>query len=648
MEKIKNIYGILLLAAVGIVGCSEEKIAPLPEPVPLKMSINSTDLVMGETLEITFDVTGTDEGKTAMNEDVSIKLSATTEKGAVDQLLFEGFPTEVIMKQGETSKTVSVPVKDGLNKEHTVEISAFARGYKLENALQLLTVSDYHYSRVMIKNNADNTVKEGQSFILTASVNSKLKDALTIAITPEEGVAQYLEGLPAELVIPAGESSVESGLIKMIKSTETVADAELKLTLSTVPVASRYPLVANEIVIHRIDMHKNMDTEIRDERWLYEDADQLFVSPQNEDAVKKWGQLNYVVMKEGDPHPNSGNVLPEGKWKFFRAYEFHKIPGCLAKKDSPMGDYTSTDYPLGFADQNTGAVETQGAVDNTKYAYVMDEGYLRMMTLKERAKSGNGGKVWDFGTSAFYSCKFMRGNANSTEWPSSNIRIYPGMRIETRARMRGMENSGMLPGIWLQGNEQVGGNADWNRWPDFGEIDVMENNSRHGNLAYRRGVEQTFHFGSPIPGACTGGGAYNPTKAVTELASGGKNGTIIDEFQIYWVEWIDDETVAIGTNGVETLRVTKAMTEQNGGRWPFSYAVNDEGLYYILTMMFLHKAVPNWEATDMNMSYKAARNVLKVNPDIRIPRMEIDWVRFYIDDTYTDHGKPYRKDLILY
>lgn len=34
------------------------------------------DLVMGETLEITFDVTGTDEGMKAMNEDVSIKLSA--------------------------------------------------------------------------------------------------------------------------------------------------------------------------------------------------------------------------------------------------------------------------------------------------------------------------------------------------------------------------------------------------------------------------------------------------------------------------------------------------------------------------------------------------------------------------------------------
>lgn len=100
-------------------------------------------------------------------------------------------------------------------------------------------------------------------------------------------------------------------------------------------------------------------------------------------------------------------------------------------------------------------------------------------------------------------------------------------------------------------------------------------------------MEQTFHFGAPTPGASTGAGAYNPTKAVTELASGGKTGgTIIDEFQIYWVEWIDDETVAIGTNGVETLRVTKAMTEQNGGRWPFSYSINSEGLYYIITMMF--------------------------------------------------------------
>ena len=46
MKKVR-IY-ILLFAVLGITGCSEEKMAPLPEPVPLRMSINSTDLVMGE------------------------------------------------------------------------------------------------------------------------------------------------------------------------------------------------------------------------------------------------------------------------------------------------------------------------------------------------------------------------------------------------------------------------------------------------------------------------------------------------------------------------------------------------------------------------------------------------------------------------
>lgn len=647
MKSLINKYALPLLA-LGLLACQKaQKPGALPEPVPLRMSINSNDLVMGETLEITFEVTGKEEGQQTTNEDVLIKLSANTERGAVDQLLFDNFPREVVMKQGERSKTISIPVKkEGLNKEWQVEIAAFVRGYKVESALKLVTVSNFHYARVSIKNNADNTVKEGGSFVLVASVNSVLKSPLEIQILPEGDMSAFLANLPTKLVIPAGASSVESDAITVLKSTATKEDIELRFNFAT-PAGSRYPLQNKFLAIQRLDIHKGYDTHIRDERWLYEDADQMFVSAKNEQAVKAWGQENYVVMKEGDPHPNSGKLLPEGKWRFFRSYEFHKIKSCLAKKASPMGDYTAEDYPLGFADQNTGAVETQGAVDNAKYAYVTDEGHLRMMTLKERAKSANTGKTWNFGTSAFYSCKFMRQNPNSTTWPSSNIRIYPGMRIETRARMRGTDNSGMLPGIWLQGNEQVGGNAAWNFWPDFGEIDVMENNSRHPNLGLRYGVEQTYHFGSTTP--ATGVGKYNPTYGVTELASGGKTGkTIIDEFQIYWFEWVDDNTVSIGTNGKETLRITKDMVEKNGARWPFSSSINDEGLYYILTMMFLHKAVPNTGAVQMDMSYLAARNLLKSDPNVKIPRMEVDWVRFYTDATYSDRGKPYRKDLLLY
>ena len=112
------------------------------------------------------------------------------------------------------------------------------------------------------------------------------------------------------------------------------------------------------------------------------------------------------------------------------------------------------------------------------------------------------------------------------------------------------------------------------------------------------------------------------------------------------MEWADDKTVIMGVNGKETIRITEADATANGGRWPFSYAVNNEGLYYILSMMFLNKAEPDYPS--MEMSYATARKMLKSNSSALIPRMEIDWVRFYIDDTYTDHNMPYRSDLILY
>ena len=137
--------------------------ARMKKEMCIRDRLNTTDLVMDETLEVTFEVTGTEEGKTMMNEDLSIKLSATTNRGAVEHLLFEGFPSEVIMKQGEKKKTVFIPVKkEGINKEYYVDISAFARGYRMAGAMQNIVVSAYHNSEVSLKNNIDKTVKEGQ------------------------------------------------------------------------------------------------------------------------------------------------------------------------------------------------------------------------------------------------------------------------------------------------------------------------------------------------------------------------------------------------------------------------------------------------------------------------------------------------------
>lgn len=654
----KTIAYMWVLLIMGALACRQErKGEKLAEPVPLRMSINSDDLVMGETLDLTFEVVDIEEQKLVANEDIPIKLRVQTGGKDVEQLLFDNFPSTVIFPKGERKLKLNIPIKKtGLNKTWQVDFKAFARGYKLDNGLKALSVSDYHYTRIFIKNNPDNTLKEGTSFSLVAQVNSTLKQDLTIHIGADEAMRNRFEHLPEEIVIPKGQNSVELSDIVVKKSTETTEDEQIALTFSIDEAqTSRYPLRNKELVINRLDIHKALDPlPVRDERYLYEDADQMFVSSRHEADVKAWGQSNYRIMNEGDPHPNNGNILPAGKWKFYRAYEFHKIPKLLRSEKSPMGDYTSQEYPLGFANHSTGAVETAGAVDNAKYSYVTDEGHLRMMTLKEPAKSGRTGEVKDFGTSALNSNQFRRDNPVFSTYPTASLRIYPGMRIETRARIRGTLDTGMLPGIWLQGNEQVSGNPEWNHWPDYGEIDVMESNSLKNENRLKYAVEQSWHVGNTQPNTATKGHPHSIV-GVPELARGRVEGreTIIDDFQIYWFEWRSNTEVAVGTNGKEVYKITPADIESRGGRWPFTTEVNTEGMYYILTMMFLGKVAPKHNGTDMKTSHEGARNILKFATEprtVKIPRMEVDWVRFYIDDTYMNFlgDKPFRKDVLLY
>ncbi|MBU3808229.1 MAG: DUF5006 domain-containing protein [Candidatus Phocaeicola faecipullorum] len=625
-------FSAIIMASL-MVGCKDDAtVGALPEPVDLTMTIANSNLVMGDNLDITFSVT--DEKSEISNEDFNIELSLQSSDIEKPAVLFENFPSNVTFSKGEKTKTVSVPViKEGISSQHFVTLSAFVRSYKLNNPSQTFTVSDYHYITFAIKNSSDNTVREGRTFVLTATIDTPSAEDLTISISPKDGERDRYNNLPEEMIIPAGETSVESEVITMVSDKNTTEDEVLTLILNC--ASEKYPLATSQFKINRPDAHKGLDSyEVRDERYLYEDPDQMFVSEKNEKAVQTWGQTYYKIMKEGDPHPNSGNVLPEGKWKFYRAYEFHCIPSCITKKTGQMG-YTSDRYPTCFADQTTEAIQTAGGCDNSKYGWVTDEGYLRMITLKEKTKvqetSAHGAEK-NFGTSAFYANKHKEDNPGASQWAPQNVRIYPGMRIETRARIRGCKNTGMLPGIWLQGNKQVSNDIKWNRWPDFGEIDVMENNSK--NLP--NNVEMTYHIGSTTPGS---GDKYHPTTGgVQNFANK------LEDFNIYWMEWIDNSTVTMGINGQETLKLTEQMCIDNGARWPFSDQINTEGLYYILSMMFLHKAEPNATSFQhLTTDIVRADNYNWSNSPV--PRMEIDWIRFYIDNTYSDHGKPYNKSI---
>ena len=105
----------------------------------------------------------------------------------------------------------------------------------------------------------------------------------------------------------------------------------------------------------------------------------------------------------------------------------------------------------------------------------------------------------------------------------------------------------------------------------------------------------------------------------------------------------------MGINGIETIRITKAKVEKKGNQGPFTDQINDEGLHLLLTMMFLGKVAPNdsESAAYAGITYQDARTSQYSGADSPIPRMEIDWVRFYTDNTYNTHGKQFNP-IILY
>ncbi len=632
---IKQIWTFSAIVIAGLmVGCKDDAtVGALPEPVDLTMTIANSSLVMGESLDITFEVT--DANSEIANEDFNIELSLQCPDINNPAVFFEDFPTLVTFTKGEKVKTISVPViKEGISSTHYVTLNAFVRSYKVNNPSQTVTISDYHYSFVNIKNNTSNEVREGTQFILTVSTPVPAKEDVNITLYPKDEKSNNYQGVtfPLYLKINAGETTADSEPIELQKDNTYKGNEVLTFNVET--ESQQHPLKNSEFSFTKVDIDAPLDPyKVRDERYLYKDPDQMFVSPGNKKAVENWGQLNVKEMNEGEPHPNPEGVLELNKWTFYRAYEFHCIPACYTSKDGVNG-YKSYRYPSCFADQNTEAIQTAGGCDNARYGWITDDGYLRMITLKEKTYYDKEGKPdqsrqFNFGTSAFYANKHKEGNANSSTFKPQNLRIYPGMRIETRARIRGCKNTGMLPGIWLQGNKQVSEDGQWNAWPDFGEIDVMENNSRD----LPNNVEVTFHIGHTTPGK---GDAYNPTTKGGVPNFSGR----LEEFNIYWVEWVDNSTVICGINGEETLRLEQSSIPTTS-RWPFTDQVNGEGLYYILSMMFLGGNEPN-SSTFGTLTTNIVRSDSYVWSNSPVPRMEIDWVRFYIDKKiYTPHGKPF-------
>ena len=134
--------------------------------------------------------------------------------------------------------------------------------------------------------------------------------------------------------------------------------------------------------------------------------------------------------------------------------------------------------------------------------------------------------------------------------PQGNTFDFISGRIDTRtkfaftygtaaARMKLAGGAGLWPAFWALGD---------GRWPDTGEIDIME------------------HVGDPTwtSVALHGPGYFGDTPLVKRAPV--RNASI-DDWHIYSVDWTAD-TLVFRTDGRETYRVTREMVEKYG-RWSF-------------------------------------------------------------------------------
>ena len=568
----KNIlYKILpvCLLTIGLTGCEDEtKYRPLPEAVPLTMSINEKAFVMGEHLKVDIKVEPDADGNEVVaNEDFDIYFTAKAGTEDVANV-FEPFSSIVTFPKGEKQIQVDFPVKtSGLVGTTTMEFVAFARGYKMANSSQGIKVSDYYRISMSLENNTENVVTEGGKFVLVAKVDKPSSVPLEVTITPKEGEEGRYDNLPSTLTIPAGRTSVKSAAVTIKQDYEMTGDLQLVLNLKS--NSSSNPMTAPALTITMTDLESMADPDLYDMTTVYENPNIMFVSYDDD-----WftGKVT-AKMDEGTAHPNAELG---SQWKFDYAIEFHK--------NSTSGDYQK----LGNAtDANRGNILK---IDWTKYAKVTDEGELNICVGVEGT---------NYGTAGIHCCKSL-----GQMWAQNVTRIYPGMRIEMKVRLGG-NRTGFVPMIEVKNPATATTCKEAKQ-----SICILKNVS-----------------GSAITQSVRGEVVSDAKSVVSAIPK-------VEDYNIYWVELVDENTIKLGINGSTTLEVTRDMLDS----WPFTKAstgtsVGAKGLYLVMRMDLFGEG--NSVSSELPAGWDTElKSINPANYATEGPRMIIDWIRFYVNDNY--------------
>ena len=568
----KNIlYKILpvCLLTIGLTGCEDEtKYRPLPEAVPLTMSINEKAFVMGEHLKVDIKVEPDADGNEVVaNEDFDIYFTAKAGTEDVANV-FEPFSSIVTFPKGEKQIQVDFPVKtSGLVGTTTMEFVAFARGYKMANSSQGIKVSDYYRISMSLENNTENVVTEGGKFVLVAKVDKPSSVPLEVTITPKEGEEGRYDNLPSTLTIPAGRTSVKSAAVTIKQDYEMTGDLQLVLNLKS--NSSSNPMTAPALTITMTDLESMADPDLYDMTTVYENPNIMFVSYDDDWFTGK----ETAKMDEGTAHPNAELG---SQWKFDYAIEYHK--------NSTSGDYQK----LGNAtDANRGNVLK---IDWIKYAKVTDEGELNICVGVEGT---------NYGTAGIHCCKSL-----GQMWAQNVTRIYPGMRIEMKVRLGG-NRTGFVPMIEVKNPATATTCKEAKQ-----SICILKNVS-----------------GSAITQSVRGEVVSDAKSVVSAIPK-------VEDYNIYWVELVDENTIKLGINGSTTLEVTRDMLDS----WPFTKAstgtsVGAKGLYLVMRMDLFGEG--NSVSSELPAGWDTElKSINPANYATEGPRMIIDWIRFYVNDNY--------------
>ena len=557
------------MLTIGLTGCEDEtKYRPLPEAVPLTMSINEKAFVMGEHLKVDIKVEPDADGNEVVaNEDFDIYFTA---KAGTDDVanVFEPFISIVTFPKGEKQIQVDFPVKtSGLMGTTTMEFVAFARGYKIANSSQGIKVSDYYRISMSLENNTENVVTEGGKFVLVAKVDKPSSVPLEVTITPKEGEEDRYDNLPSTLTIPAGRTSVKSAAVTIKQDYEMTGDLQLVLNMES--NSSANPMTASTLMITMTDLESMADPDLYDMTTVYENPNIMFISYDDDWFTGK----ETAKMDEGTAHPNAELG---SQWKFDYAIEFHK--------NSTSGDYQK----LGNAtDANRGSVLK---IDWTKYAKVTDEGELNICVGVEGT---------NYGTAGIHCCKSL-----GQMWAQNVTRIYPGMRIEMKVRLGG-NRTGFVPMIEVKNPATATTCKEAKQ-----SICILKNVS-----------------GSAITQSVRGEAISDAKSVVTAIPK-------VEDYNIYWVELVDESTIKLGINGSTTLEVTRDMLDS----WPFTKAstgtsIGAKGLYLVMRMDLFGEG--NSVSSELPAGWDTElKSINPANYATEGPRMEIDWIRFYVNDNY--------------